>query len=214
MRVKEKKEVGTFKVMMLGNSGCDEIIKKIVGVESFEENTLSTIGVPFRIKEVFLKNGIKIFLKFIDTGGQEKYRSISKSYLKNSDAVLFVFALNNKSSFHEITKWVKIFEENVVSCGRNKPEYLVGNKRSLQLDVSDDLIEKFIIGTKIKYYSVDSSLDHDNGINELVQDLAESIFENNKELIQNYKGQSAIKISKNEKEEKNKKEKKYKKERI
>ena len=105
MRVKEKKEMGPFKVLLLGNSDCDKsgIIKKIVGVEPFEQNTFSTVGLAFTHKEVILKNGIKIFLKFIDTAGREKYRFMSKSYLKNSDAILFTFALNNKYSFDDIT---------------------------------------------------------------------------------------------------------------
>ena len=60
-----------------------------------------------------LKNGTEIILKLIDTAGQEKYQALAKSYIKNTDAVLFVFSHDNKESFENIKKWSDHFKENI-----------------------------------------------------------------------------------------------------
>ena len=39
----------------------------------------------------------KYQLIFRDTSGQEKYRAITKNFLRNSDGVLFVFDITNKT---------------------------------------------------------------------------------------------------------------------
>ena len=133
-----------------------------------------TIGISFCFKEVTLNNGIKITLRIIDTTGQEKYMGLSKSYIKNCDAALFVFSLNNIESFENIRKWMKLFDEN---SSKNKyVKYLVGNNNSLDRIVDDFLIKNFVKETNLKYKSVDPFVN--DGIDDLFQDVAESIFEN------------------------------------
>ena len=91
---KEEKESLQFKIITLGDCGVGKksIIKRYV-YKNFDENQLTTIGISFSFKEVILKDGTKISLKFINTGGQEKYRALSKSYFKNAKGVLFIFSL-------------------------------------------------------------------------------------------------------------------------
>ena len=48
----------------------------------------------------------------MDTGGQEKFRAVSKSYFKNADAVLFVYSKDNQESFDKIKEWIILFNEN------------------------------------------------------------------------------------------------------
>ena len=131
---------------------------------------MSIFGLSYCFKQVTLNNGIKITLKIIDTGGQEKYRSLSKSYYK-CDAALFVFPLNNLESFENIREWIKLFEENSKAV-----KFLVGNNNSLERIVDDDLIKNFVKETNLKYKSVDARVN--DGIVDLFQDVAESIFEN------------------------------------
>ena len=123
-----------FKIITLRNSGVGKtsIINKFVHLD-FIENILSTIGIEFSAKELILKNNQKILLKMIDTGGQEKFKSLSSSYFKHADGVFFVFALNNKQSFFQIKDWIELFKEN--SDNNNIPKYLVGNKCDLLNEV-------------------------------------------------------------------------------
>ena len=103
----------SFQIITLGNPGVGKtsIIHRYIS-NVFDNNNLSTIGIDFCKKEITLKNGKKIQLKLTDTGGQELYKSLSKTYFKNSDGVLFVFSLNNEESFRDISKWIKDFKEN------------------------------------------------------------------------------------------------------
>ena len=59
--------------------------------------------------------------------GQEKYCSLSKSFFRNVDEVLFVYAINNLESFRNIKDWIQLFMEN---CNGKKdiPHYLIEKK--------------------------------------------------------------------------------------
>ena len=80
----------TFKIITLGNPGVGKtsIIQRYLG-NSFDDNSMSTVGILFSYKVVKLDNNESINLKLIDTGGQEKYRSMSKSYFRNTDGLFF-----------------------------------------------------------------------------------------------------------------------------
>ena len=95
-----------FKIITLGNSGTGKtsIIKSFVdGV--FDEYQLVTLGNSFSFK-ILKINGINIKLNFIDTSGQEKFRSLSLSYFRHVDVVLFVFDLNEPNSFESVQYWI------------------------------------------------------------------------------------------------------------
>ena len=106
----QKNEVMTyFRIITLGDSfvGKTSIIKTLAN-NNFNSETFSTIGINYHIKEFTMDDNHKIGLKVIDTCGQEKYRSLSKSYFKNVDAVLFVFSLIDKESFDNIKYWIEL----------------------------------------------------------------------------------------------------------
>ena len=90
-----------YQIITLGDSGVGKIsiINRYVN-DVFNENNVSTVGLNFVIKELFFNKKQKVSLKLMDTCGQEKYRSLTRSFLQNADAILFIFALNDKDSFH------------------------------------------------------------------------------------------------------------------
>ena len=87
------------------------LIRKFVYNQDPNVN-ISTIGISFAFKDIILKSKKEVNLKLIDTTGQEKYRSLSKSYFKNADAVIFLFSLDIKDSLEKIKEWKKLFDEN------------------------------------------------------------------------------------------------------
>ena len=99
----KNKEQTVFKIITLGNSGVGKtsIIERYIN-NIFNDNAISTVGLEFCVKKIKLKDGKEISLKLMDTSGQEKYSAVTKSYLKNAEGVLFVFALNNKESFDKL----------------------------------------------------------------------------------------------------------------
>ena len=206
MSKKQKKEIiDTMKVITLGECGTGKtsIIRRYVH-NIFDENNLSTIGVNFSFKEIKLKDGNTISLKLIDTAGQEKYRSLAKSYFNNADAVLFVFSINSCNSFDNIKNWINLFIQNFSSEGY-VAKYLVGNKSDLERKVSNDMINQFKEEYKdVKYY--ETSAKENGGIEELFQELAEDLY---KILVKEggerrNKSQNKLKISKYYKKKSNK----------
>ena len=175
MSVKNKdKNTVTLQIVTMGNAGVGKssIIKRYIS-DIFDNNSISTIGVEFSIKEMTLKNGKKIKLKLMDTSGQELYRSLSKSYFKNSDGVLFVFALNNEQSFTDISEWINFFNEN---CFRdNIPKYLIGNKCDLDSHVNQALIKEVANNNDMKYFK--TSAKEKININNIFEEMGEKLFE-------------------------------------
>ena len=194
-----------FKIITLGNAGVGKtsIIRSYLGY-GFETNALSTIGLDFAKKEIKLKNKEKIHFQLIDTSGQEKYKSLSVSYLKHADGVLFVFALNNKLSFEQITDWIELFEEEHFGKD-NIPKYLVGNKCDLEKDikVKEDSINNFLNNKKDMIYFQTSAKDNIN-IEEVFHEMAEKLYEEYKESGIENKPQ--IKLDKQPKNKKKRKE--------
>ena len=137
-----------FKVITLGDSGVGKtsIIRRYAN-NIFDENVLSTIGVGFAFKEVELSNKKKIKLKLIDTAGQEKFKSLAKSYFKNVDGVLFVYSFEILESFQNLKEWIKLFNSN--HYGKNGiPMFLVGNKSDLEekddVEKNEKLVKEFL----------------------------------------------------------------------
>ena len=146
---KGKNEI-EFKVITLGNQGAGKtsIINSYVN-DKFDPDQISTLGACFSFKPIEI-NGTNIKLKFIDTGGQEKFRSLSISYFRHVDVVLFVFDLNNKSSFDSIQYWIDLFNEN--NNSKNiKGKYLIGNKDDLVQNVDQNLIDELSQNNGIEY---------------------------------------------------------------
>lgn len=51
-------------------------------------------------------DGTRIKLQLWDTAGQERFRSITKSYYRNSVGVLLVYDITNHASFEHIPLWM------------------------------------------------------------------------------------------------------------
>ena len=171
---KENEKETVMNVITLGEGdvGKTSIIRRYIH-NIFDESILSTIGLNFSYKEVKLKNGKSLKIKLIDTAGQEKYRALAKSYFKNVDAVLFVFAISRKDSFDNMTNWINLFKDNH-NGKEGIPMYLIGNKSDEEREVQKDVIDEFIIENKYKYF--ETSAKENIGIDELFQELSEDLY--------------------------------------
>src|SRR3972149_11875764 len=118
-----------FKYTMIGDLSCGKSCLLLRFTDNrFESYLDATIGVEFGIKIVDVQ-GVPIKLQIFDTAGQESFRSITRSYYRNSTVVLLVFDISKKTTFDSITKWLKelegyISKDNVIA--------LVGNKKDLE----------------------------------------------------------------------------------
>ena len=106
----EKGDV-TLKILVLGDTAVGKTCLLLKYVDGFfPDNYISTVGVEYKIKVVEL-NGTKIILKIWDTCGQERYKSLAKTFIKDADGILFVYDISNKQSFEHIKDWIRESEE-------------------------------------------------------------------------------------------------------
>ena len=174
-----------FNIITLGNPGVGKtsIIQRFV-CDDFNPDQLSTLGISHSFRDLEIENKI-IKLKLIDTGGQEKYRSLSFNYFKNADVVLFVFDLNLAESFDSIQYWVDLFNEN--NSGNNlKLKYLIGNKNDLEQKVCQALIDELVNKNGLLYLS--TSARTKSQIDEMFEYIAGELYEFTKKQNKNKTG--------------------------
>lgn len=115
----------------------------------FEVKTHSTVGYDFRIKELAI-NDKSVKLQIYDTAGQERYRSIASSYLKNAHAVFIVCDVNDKNTFEEIKKvWLGVVNDNLKQGGVVK---VLVNKCDSEADAPNDVEKEFFRDKGLVWY--------------------------------------------------------------
>ena len=178
--MKKNNEEIIFKIITLGNVGVGKtsiLCKYITNI--FREAQMSTVGLDFSYKNVTLKNGQKVKLKLFDTAGQERFRSFSKTYFRNTDCILFVYAVDNYQSFENIKDWIEVFTFNR-SSKKDTLLYLIENKIDLERKVDQQAIHDFLKDNdKFKFKSLSPALENDNSINDLFQEISEKLYMKN-----------------------------------
>ena len=110
----EKKDV---KIIIIGNSGVGKtsIIQKFV-YDNFDENEVSSNAITFAQTELKFEDYNKtIKFEIWDTVGQERYKSLAKTFYKNSSMAIMVYDITNKDSFEEIKNfWLDEIRQNTV----------------------------------------------------------------------------------------------------
>ena len=93
--------------MFILKVGKSSLIRAFVD-HKFSDVCDPTVGVDFFARIVDInRDGIRIKLQIWDTAGQEKFRSITKSYYRNSVGVIFVYDITNQSTFSHLQDWVE-----------------------------------------------------------------------------------------------------------
>ena len=90
------------KIIIIGDSGVGKsniLLRYTEG--KFVDNYMMTIGINYVYKVVEVE-GVKVKLQIWDTAGQDKYKTITQNYYRNSQGVLIVFGINSRYSFHSI----------------------------------------------------------------------------------------------------------------
>ena len=123
-----------FKVVLIGNVsvGKSSIIKRFIHNE-FNQEYICTIGTELSKKSLLVSQNKIINLFIWDTCGQEKFRSVTRQYYRDTQAILLVFDLTSEKSFYDLQSW---FDEaldfvNDVRC----MFFLLGNKS----DIKDEI---------------------------------------------------------------------------
>jgi len=139
----------SYKIILIGNSQVGKtLFYKRLTKGIFAEKNISTIGIDrakitkiIRVPEDPFDSSseekeIEFTVDFFDTAGQERYRSITSGYYKNSQGLLLLYDITNKKSFEDIEAWIQSALDNLgekaSNAKRNYSLILLGNKSDLE----------------------------------------------------------------------------------
>ncbi len=167
------KNQSVFKVVFIGDKavGKTSIVKRYCD-KQFSQVTESTIGASFfsHMIEINDENGpIPIKLQIWDTAGEEKFRSLTPMYYKNSAAVICVYDSTAKETFDSLTKWIKEIEDHRT---QDVLLVLVSNKCDLEEYEEVSVKDGLESAKKNKAIFVQTSAKADIGIDELFESVA------------------------------------------
>ena len=173
--------VTRHKIIFVGDAGVGKttIISRVMD-NPFNEVYEPSIGVDFMSK-IIKYRGQNIKLQIWDTAGQEKYKGLIPSYVRNSSIVFLIYDISVKTSFDNIPKWISFIRsiENttLVLCG-NKIDL---DKREVTKEQGEALAQK----EGITFYEI--SAKSGEGIKNMfyntVSDLPVFAENNNKESL-------------------------------
>ena len=151
-----------YKAILVGDTSAQKtaIFKKLTS-GTFTDKNISTIGVDRKIlhfKDIEIdikgKNQKEDFnIILYDTAGQERYRSITKSYFKNSDIVFIIYNICYRKTFDDVEIWLESINENLSSW---KTEHylitLLGN------NINDDIDRREVAEEEAKQFCEDKGI--------------------------------------------------------
>ena len=173
--------VTRHKIIFVGDAGVGKttIISRVMD-NPFNEVYEPSIGVDFMSK-IIKYRGQNIKLQIWDTAGQEKYKGLIPSYVRNSSIVFLIYDISVKTSFDNIPKWISFIRsiENttLVLCG-NKIDL---EKREVTKEEGEALAQKE--GIAFYEMSAKSGEGIKNMFYSAVSDLTVFAENNNKESL-------------------------------
>jgi small GTP-binding protein len=117
-----------FKISLIGDSGIGKTSLLLRFTDNvFKEDTISTIGVDFKIVSVAFDNS-NVKMQIWDTCGSERFKGLTSSFIKSCNIFILVFDVTKHKSFTNLENWIKLIYENT------EPKFmcLVGNKIDLE----------------------------------------------------------------------------------
>ena len=185
-------------LMLLGDGqvGKTSLILSLTGNE-FNDSQLTTVGKESYVYQVNL-HGYDLKMKIWDTAGQERFRSMSVQVIKNSDAVILVYAINDLNSFKALDQWLlKLNDTTDIS---KKPIIIVGNKSDIEeRKVTEEEGRKYAESKGYHFY--ETSAKNGTGIKEAFDDIFEQLYTTFEDEITGKKaGRGSLKINQNNKD--------------
>ena len=109
-----------FKIITLGESN----VGKRAFLERFTDNSIDRDGLHIRMKVIEVENKI-VKLQIFDTDGEERFRTITKTYCKGAHGIILMYDVTDLYTFKNIRNWIK----QVIAKGeKSVKKVLVGHK--------------------------------------------------------------------------------------
>ena len=181
-------ETIVLKIVLVGEAGVGKtsIISQFID-QIFQEDLQSSTGGTFSSKTLILNNGKTIKFDIWDTAGEERYRSLSKLFYKDSNAAILVYDITRKESFDEL----KNYWANQIKESSNSNIILVvdANKSDLSEKEEVDETEARIFAGELNAIFCATSARNSIGIDDLFLQIAKKYLGNNDIFIIKKEGQ-------------------------
>ena len=166
-----------LKIILVGsiNVGKTSLITKYsTGIYSTNINSTRNASFFTKIREI---NGIKYEIKLWDTAGQEKYKSLTKVFLKNTNIVILVYSIDNEKSFNDLDEWLQLIrmvnnEDIILGVAANKIDLALDNT------ISEEKGREYAKRIGGIFYTTSALLEN-KGLDNLIDDLLRKYNENN-----------------------------------
>ena len=123
--------INIIKLILVGDSGTGKtnLINVSAGLK-FDSDSPTTTSCAY-IQKIIKRNKKEYKVNLWDTIGQERYRALTKIFVKDSNIVIFVYDITNRETFESLPYWKKIIEDIL---GKDLTLGVVGNKIDLFLN--------------------------------------------------------------------------------
>ena len=161
-----------LKILIIGDTSVGKSSILLTYTDNyFPEAHLATIGVEYKVKEL-LTDKYKVILQIWDTAGQERFRSITKSFFRNTNGILFVYDITDRKTFQSVKDWIK--DSEMHDSGFEK--LLCGNKIDLEEERQVTFNELVEFGLKKKMDVIETSAKSRINIDESFKKLVDLIL--------------------------------------
>ena len=124
--------------------------------------------------------GTPVGLELWDTGGQERYASLTDNYYRSANAVLFCYDVTDKSSFSDIGKWVTDVMNRLIDPGRVKMIFVATKSDLYEETKEDERVSpeegrKKAAAMKPPVFFIETSAKDAVNVNELFEQVAKEV---------------------------------------
>ncbi|TPP57088.1 RAB39 member RAS oncogene family [Fasciola gigantica] len=167
-----------FRIIIIG----DSMVGKSSFLRTFVKGTYSTVcdptvGVDFYSRTVRVSGDKYVRLQFWDTAGQEKFRSIAKSYYRNCVGAFIMFDITDRETYENVPSW---YQEALSSIRCTSPVVvIVGHKADRQAERQVTRLEAECLAQRLgDHQYVETSSVTGQNIEKSVQMMAEVVYRN------------------------------------
>lgn len=163
----------TLKVLLIGESGVGKssLLLRFVD-DQFDAEKPATIGVDFKTTTLETAEG-RVKLAIWDTAGQERFRTLTPSYYRGGQGVIFVYDVTDSDSFSKLDNWLREFD--VYSNKQNAVKMLVANKIDQVRDRVITREDGIKFARKNQMLFIECSAKTKQGVKDAFEELVEKI---------------------------------------
>lgn len=172
-----KKKFINLKIILVGDVsvGKTSVLQRYIN-NNFKDDYTCTIQAEQKTKIINEDSNTSIRMDIWDTAGQEKFRSLTRQYYRDSQGAIIVFDITKKTTFDSLQTWIDDIKDY---SDKDIPIIIVGNKSDLidEREVSENNINEFL-NDKYTYFEV--SAKYGNNIDLAFNKMKKLIMENRK----------------------------------